>query len=120
MSINERIRQVLKEGQVSQKSLADALGISEGRLSQKFKAGIWDSIEEIKVVSSLCQCRLDWLITGKGIKLLVKEEDFLIVHEDGVKYNTPMLEKIMSENKEMRSALLEINKIIYKLNLKPE
>lgn len=120
MSINERIRQVLKEQDIRDKALAVALGISPSRLSQKFKDGIWDSVEEIKVVSDLCHCRLDWLITGKGIKNPVREDDFLQLKEDTVSYNTVKLEKIMSENKDMKEALLEISKIIYKLNLKEE
>lgn len=120
MSINERIKQMLREEDIKDKALATALGISPGRLSQKFKAGIWDSVEEIKKVSELCHCRLDWLITGKGIKRPVEESEFLVVEESSVRYDTQKLEKIMSENKDMREAILEISKIIYKLNLKEE
>lgn len=65
-SINDRIRRVLALEKIPAKTLAKWLNFTEGRLSQKFKEGIWDSLDELKKVSAHTGYSLDWLITGKG------------------------------------------------------
>jgi transcriptional regulator with XRE-family HTH domain len=66
MSINERIRLILDREKISNKDVAEWLGMTNSRLSQKFKEGIWDSVEELKLITERTGYNLDWIITGKG------------------------------------------------------
>jgi hypothetical protein len=66
MTINERIRIILDREKIQNKDLAVWLGMTNSRLSQKFKEGIWDSVEELSVVAEKTNYHLDWIITGKG------------------------------------------------------
>lgn len=65
-SINERIRLILDRAGITNKDVADWLGMTNSRLSQKFKAGIWDSVDELKVIAERTGYSLDSLITGVG------------------------------------------------------
>lgn len=51
ISINERIRLILDRQKITNKDVAAWLGMTNSRLSQKFKEGIWDSVDELKVIS---------------------------------------------------------------------
>jgi hypothetical protein len=66
MTINERIRIILDREKIQNKDLAIWLGMTNSRLSQKFKEGIWDSVEELTVIAEKTNYHLDWIITGKG------------------------------------------------------
>jgi hypothetical protein len=66
MSINERIRLILDRDKIANKDVAEWLSMTNSRLSQKFKDGIWDSVAELKVLADKTGYRLDWLISGKG------------------------------------------------------
>jgi hypothetical protein len=66
MTINERIRIILDREKIQNKDLATWLGMTNSRLSQKFKEGIWDSVEELSVIADRTDYHLDWIITGKG------------------------------------------------------
>jgi hypothetical protein len=66
MTINERIRIILDREKIQNKDLATWLGMTNSRLSQKFKEGIWDSVEELSVIADHTNYHLDWIITGKG------------------------------------------------------
>lgn len=66
MTINERIRLILDREKIPNKDLAGWLGMTNSRLSQKFKEGIWDSVAELQKISDHTGYYLDWLITGEG------------------------------------------------------
>ncbi len=66
ISINERIRLILDRQGIANKDVAEWLGMTNSRLSQKFKAGIWDSVDELKVIAKHTGMSLDSLITGVG------------------------------------------------------
>lgn len=68
MRINERIRLILDREKIANKDVAEWLGMTSSRLSQKFKEGIWDSVEELKKISRQTGYRLDWIITGSGLE----------------------------------------------------
>lgn len=66
MAINERIRQILFSEKIANKDVAEWLGMTSSRLSQKLKDEIWDSVEELKKISEKTGYRLDWIVTGNG------------------------------------------------------
>lgn len=68
MGINERIRLILDRDRISNKQVAEWLGMTNSRMSQKFKEGIWDSVDELKKISAYTGYRLDWIITGSGLE----------------------------------------------------
>lgn len=68
MHINERIRLILDREKIANKDVAEWLGMTNSRLSQKFKDGIWDSVEELKKIARQTGYRLDWIITGSGLE----------------------------------------------------
>jgi SOS-response transcriptional repressor LexA len=65
MTINERIRLILDRKGISNKTVAEWLSMTNSRLSQKFKEGIWDSVAELQVIAEKTGFALDWIITGK-------------------------------------------------------
>jgi hypothetical protein len=66
MSINERIRLILDREKIANKDVAEWLSMTNSRLSQKFKEGIWDSLAELQLLAEKTGYRLDWIIEGKG------------------------------------------------------
>lgn len=72
--INHRIKQILSELGLSSRQLAAWLNVSDGRISQKFKEGVWDSLEELKLISANSGYSLDWIVTGKGHKHFMEKE----------------------------------------------
>lgn len=68
MGINERIRLILDRDRISNKQVAEWLGMTNSRMSQKFKDGIWDSVDELKKIAINTGYRLDWIITGNGLE----------------------------------------------------
>ena len=66
ISINERIRLILDRSGIDNIVVAGWLGMTNSRMSQKFKGGIWDSVAELRVIAEKTGVDLDWLITGKG------------------------------------------------------
>jgi transcriptional regulator with XRE-family HTH domain len=81
-SINERIRLILDRMDIPNKAVAEWLGMTNSRLSQKFKEGIWDSLAELQTIANKTGYSLDWIITGKG------EDRSSSVSEPDVKYKT--------------------------------
>lgn len=65
LSINERIRLILDRKGISDKTLAEAMGVSRSRLSQIFKAGVWDNLTQLRAVAKFLGYSVDYLITGK-------------------------------------------------------
>lgn len=86
-SINERIRLILDRKKIANKEVAAWLDMTNSRMSQKFKEGIWDSVAELKVICEKIGVDLDWLITGEGRpeanRSMVSESDS--VYETNVK-----------------------------------
>lgn len=66
MSINERIKLIIDRSGLNQKEAAEWFGFTPGRLSQKLKGEIWDSVQELQQISKHTGYNLDWIVTGEG------------------------------------------------------
>jgi phage repressor protein C with HTH and peptisase S24 domain len=66
MSISSRIKHIQNILNISDKRLSMILNLSPGRVSQKFKADVWDSLEELKMIAKSTGYELDWIVTGQG------------------------------------------------------
>jgi transcriptional regulator with XRE-family HTH domain len=99
MEINDRIKLILKEQGVTDKKLAQWIGISTGRISQKFKDEVWDSLAELKKISEHTGYRLDWIVTGKGAKK--EEPEMAGANEPPIKKmeTDPLQKEIISLNR---------------------
>lgn len=104
MGINERIRLVLDRERVANKDVAEWLGITSSRLSQKFKAGIWDSVEELKKISEHTGYHLDWIVTGEGdermeSKVAESDPSYGLIKDPLIKL---MLDKLNDQEKRLK------------------
>jgi len=65
VSINERIRLILDREKIANKEVAEWFGITNSRISQKFKDGIWDSMDELLTIAARTGYRVDWIVNGE-------------------------------------------------------
>jgi len=128
MSVNERIQLILKEKRIKDKDLAGWLGISAGRLSQKFKDGVWDSLAELKIISESTGATVEWLAHGIGSMFdkgtianepaphyVNKEKELLLSKVDEQARTIAAMEKTIEAleklNKELTGQLDELRRI---------
>lgn len=76
LSINERIKLIMDRQGLGDKALAGAMGLTRGRVSQIFKAGVWDNMKQLKVVADFLGYPVAYLISGKEEDLIDTEVEF--------------------------------------------
>ncbi len=88
MGVNDRIRQVLAQEKITDKTLADWLNMSAGRVSQKFKDGKWDRLGELNIIAEKTGYSLEWLYSGngpeKGNAVAESEQTYRAIDSGGV------------------------------------
>ncbi len=66
MSISERIELIMSREKLTTDTLAGWLGISRARVSQKISGKIWDSLNEVMIISDKTGYSFNWICQGLG------------------------------------------------------
>jgi len=105
MSINKRIREVLRSKDVTHEQVAELLNLNRASVSHQLRAADTDSIKLLVAVKKLTNARYEWLISGelppKGDD--VKFKDFVEARIQSA--NADMEARIQSANADMEARI---------------
>jgi transcriptional regulator with XRE-family HTH domain len=114
MTLGERIKDILKKKGISQKKLANDLGIPESTITALLKSKYEPSVYKVKAIAKYLNLDLTWLITGVMYKSelqepidYVKDIEFIYNEKPIILDIVKMLEKLPEEKLTLVKQLID-------------
>ncbi len=108
--LGERIKTAIKKSRFTQKGTAKLLGISENGLSNYITGKRIPDIILIYHFCELCNCSIEWLVSGENIKTnVIAPEDKMVVYPFDISRQEYLL---IMQLREMPEVKIIVNNII--------